>query len=723
MHTQDDIARYLYALSADCTRDSWIEIMSAFKSAGGDYETFRAWSATAPHRFDANNCTSTWNSLTPSGNPEGAAGMLRKWAKEAGATVDDQPRRARKAPTAPPLPPPIPGAIPPPPPSPSATGNTGLQGYKPGFPTGAALRPSPGANTAPKRLIEQSAEHRAQALPYLEKRGITTATAERFKIGYAEHFELAGTREPRIIIPYPGAEPPYFVARRLSAAGDKDGKKYLYPPKNIAGDKPLFNLPALTSGEKAVFITEGQIDAMTLEQQGGAAVASNEESQIINAIRTEKDLTAQIFIIIPDDDRTGKNKAFAKIEALKKAGFQAYIYRIPEGYHDVNDFFLKAGADAFAAWIASAKCPLLQYCVDFADVQDDPPELPPLLIHDILRCGEKMLISGPSKAGKTWFLIQMALDISTGHAWYGYQCEKAPILYLNLELKTNAFRKRIIDVSQRLGLRVDYKIFHVVNLCDLEKQYKDDLGRLIFSIIELARAIKARAIFIDPIYKCGLEDENSAKDVSKFCRLLDEMTDETGAAVIYCHHFSKGLQYEKNAIDRASGSGVFARDADAIVTLSELEAPDGYRIEATLRGFKRPGPLSIRFEHPLHVLAPELNDCPLKGSKPPRQGKGTGRVDYAVLDDASKKVILDEAAKICPCKKTAFVDAIADRISQGKNRAGELVTQMITAGVLICTRDAKNNNTKMISIPPPEPDEADEEPDEEPADLIYYDSV
>ncbi len=720
MHTQDDIARYLCALSADCPRDSWIEIMSAFKSAGGDYETFRAWSATAPHRFDANNCTSTWNSLTPSGNPEGAAGMLRKWAKEAGATVDDQPRRARKAPTAPPLPPPIPGAIPPPPPPPSAPGNTGLQGYKPGFPTGAALRPSPGANTAPKRLIEQSAEHRAQALPYLEKRGITAATAERFKIGYAEHFELAGTHEPRIIIPYPGAEPPYFVARRLSAAGDKDGKKYLYP----AGvKKPLFNLPALTSGEKAVFITEGQIDAMTLEQQGGAAVASNEESQIINAIRTEKDLTAQIFIIVPDDDRTGKNKAFAKIEALKKAGFQAYIYRIPEGYHDVNDFFLKAGADAFAAWIASAKCPLLQYCVDFADVQDDPPELPPLLIHDILRCGEKMLISGPSKAGKTWFLIQMALDISTGHAWYGYQCEKAPILYLNLELKTNAFRKRIIDVSQRLGLRVDYKIFHVVNLCDLEKQYKDDLGRLIFSIIELARAIKARAIFIDPIYKCGLEDENSAKDVSKFCRLLDEMTDETGAAVIYCHHFSKGLQYEKNAIDRASGSGVFARDADAIVTLSELEAPDGYRIEATLRGFKRPGPLSIRFEHPLHVLAPELNDCPLKGSKPPRQGKGTGRVDYAVLDDASKKVILDEAAKICPCKKTAFVDAIADRISQGKNRAGELVTQMITAGVLICTRDAKNNNTKMISIPPPEPDEADEEPDEEPADLIDYDSV
>ena len=219
MHTQDDIARYLYALSADCTRDRWYnDILTAFKSAGGDYETFRAWSATAPHRFDEADCYSAWNSAKLSNNPEGAAGILRKWAKEAGATFDDQPSRARKkVPTAPP------------PPPPSAPGNTGLQGYKPGFLPGAALRPSPGANTTPKRLIEQSAEHRAQALSYLEKRGITAVTAERFKIGYLEHFELAGTHEPRIIIPYPGAEPPYFVARRLSEAGDKDGKKYLYP--------------------------------------------------------------------------------------------------------------------------------------------------------------------------------------------------------------------------------------------------------------------------------------------------------------------------------------------------------------------------------------------------------------------------------------------------------------------------------------------------------------
>jgi RecA-family ATPase len=40
--------------------------------------------------------------------------------------------------------------------------------------------------------------------------------------------------------------------------------------------------------------------------------------------------------------------------------------------------------------------------------------------------------------------------------------------------------------------------------------------------------------------------------------------------VIYCHHHSKGAQGGKNAMDRASGSGVFARDPDALLDMIEL---------------------------------------------------------------------------------------------------------------------------------------------------------
>ena len=58
-----------------------------------------------------------------------------------------------------------------------------------------------------------------------------------------------------------------------------------------------------------------------------------------------------------------------------------------------------------------------------------------------------------------------------------------------------------------------------------------------------------------------------------FCNLFDKICTEMGASAIYCHHHSKGTQGWKKAMDRASGSGVFSRDPDAILDIIELKRP------------------------------------------------------------------------------------------------------------------------------------------------------
>ena len=82
------------------------------------------------------------------------------------------------------------------------------------------------------------------------------------------------------------------------------------------------------------------------------------------------------------------------------------------------------------------------------------------------------------------------------------------------------------------------------------------------------------AIIIDPIYKVITGDENSADQMAHFCNQFDKVCTELGCAVIYCHHHSKGAQGGKRSMDRASGSGVFARDPDALIDLVELELND-----------------------------------------------------------------------------------------------------------------------------------------------------
>jgi RecA-family ATPase len=82
------------------------------------------------------------------------------------------------------------------------------------------------------------------------------------------------------------------------------------------------------------------------------------------------------------------------------------------------------------------------------------------------------------------------------------------------------------------------------------------------------------AIVIDPIYKVITGDENSADQMANFCNQFDKVCTELGCAVIYCHHHSKGSQGGKKSMDRASGSGVFARDPDALLDLIELPVTD-----------------------------------------------------------------------------------------------------------------------------------------------------
>lgn len=56
--------------------------------------------------------------------------------------------------------------------------------------------------------------------------------------------------------------------------------------------------------------------------------------------------------------------------------------------------------------------------------------------------------------------------------------------------------------------------------------------------------------------------------------IMLQMCTQLGCAVIYCHHHSKGAQGGKRSMDRASGSGVFARDPDALIDMTELELTD-----------------------------------------------------------------------------------------------------------------------------------------------------
>ena len=206
-----------------------------------------------------------------------------------------------------------------------------------------------------------------------------------------------------------------------------------------------------------------------------------------------------------------------------------------------------------------------------ADVWDNLPELAPPLIDGVLRQGHKMLIAGPSKAGKSYALIELCCAIAEGKKWLEWNCTQGRVMYVNLELDRASCLHRFKDVYTALGITPN-------NLSNIDiwnlRGRSVPMDKLAPKLIRRASKKNYIAIIIDPIYKVITGDENSADQMAHFCNQFDKVCTELGCAVIYCHHHSKGAQGGKRSMDRASGSGVFARDPDALIDLVELELND-----------------------------------------------------------------------------------------------------------------------------------------------------
>lgn len=206
-----------------------------------------------------------------------------------------------------------------------------------------------------------------------------------------------------------------------------------------------------------------------------------------------------------------------------------------------------------------------------ADSWDNLPELAPELIRGVLRQGHKMLIAGPSKAGKSFALIEMSIAIAEGKKWLGWDCTQGRVLYVNLELDRASCLHRFKDVYGAMGL-VPNNIQNI-DIWNLRGKTVP-MDKLAPKLIRRALKKEYIAVIIDPIYKVLTGDENSADQMAHFTNQFDKVATELGSSVIYCHHHSKGAQGGKKSMDRASGSGVFARDPDALIDLVELEVSE-----------------------------------------------------------------------------------------------------------------------------------------------------
>jgi hypothetical protein len=240
----------------------------------------------------------------------------------------------------------------------------------------------------------------------------------------------------------------------------------------------------------------------------------------------------------------------------------------------------------------------------------------------ILRRGSKLVVGGSSKMGKTWSLIDLGLAVAAGGKWLGhFQCRQGMVLYVNLELRKHTAGKRMRWIGEKrgycrgTGLRPE--VSKAIKTWNLRGQCYDLVDMLSTARMRLKDkdAPKFSLIILDPIYKTyGDKDENSAGDMAALMLEIERFADECNAAIAFAAHFSKGNQSGKEAIDRISGSGVMARDPDAIITFTNHEEEDCYTLDAVVREFPPVPPTVMQWDAP--VMCPRVDLDPAKLRQP-----------------------------------------------------------------------------------------------------------
>lgn len=189
----------------------------------------------------------------------------------------------------------------------------------------------------------KQANKNIQATNYPEKRGLSEAILNRFKIGYVENWKHPNAPEnvptsPRLIIPVTSTS---YLARDTRENIPDYQKQYA---KAKVGSSDIFNARAFIDYlDKPIFIVEGEIDALSIMEVGGVAVGLGGISNANKLVDELKDKKLERPLILAlDNDSAGRRAQdeLAKLLQDKKIPYTV-AELMTEDAKDPNDMLVR----------------------------------------------------------------------------------------------------------------------------------------------------------------------------------------------------------------------------------------------------------------------------------------------------------------------------------------------------------------------------------------------
>lgn len=293
---QKDLLNALNYIDPNLPYKEWIKVGTALKTEGLDFEAWNEWSAKATEVYPGtNNCLSHWNSFK-----EGTVN---------GGTIFHLAQQ---------------------------------NGYQPKGTYNSEQRQDnfveEQENKSKEEMTEEQKEERRKFLEqcennldsitevqdYLLSRGITLTTAHKYHLG-------AGSNgmDYTLVIPNDNGS---YTERYLEPL--QNGQRYRKTGNGLFNSKVLFDGDTRTP----IFVTEGQIDALSIIECGYKAMALTSTTNINMFLEAIKDRNTAPLILCMDNDETGERATKQLLKTLKARN--TGVFNIPGKYNDINEYYL-----------------------------------------------------------------------------------------------------------------------------------------------------------------------------------------------------------------------------------------------------------------------------------------------------------------------------------------------------------------------------------------------
>ena len=177
------------------------------------------------------------------------------------------------------------------------------------------------------------------------------------------------------------------------------------------------------------------------------------------------------------------------------------------------------------------------------DQLDDHGEQFDWLVSGWLSSRDRSVLAGDSKAGKSFFALELALCVAFGRNLFGLPTKKGGVVYQVGE-GLLGFKKRLRAWRAYYGADFTREIpFRLLQRgIDIYRDF-DQVDALIEEILAHAALfdVPLRLVVIDTLAKASIgADENAVKDMGIVMRNVERINEKTGAHVMLIHHLTKG---------------------------------------------------------------------------------------------------------------------------------------------------------------------------------------